>query len=63
MTEDEEEILSNGLNEMHDKGAVHASDLQRMMKFIDYKEKPFMQGFSGENFLKAMSIKLVFKFN
>ena len=30
MTEKEEELLGWGLNELHDGGSVHASDLQKV---------------------------------
>lgn len=56
MTPEEEEQLSMGLNALHDDGAVHASDLEKMFKYLEKKEAPSLAGLSGQNFIEAMSV-------
>jgi hypothetical protein len=59
MTEKEEHCLSKGINSLHDEGAVHASDIQKLMKYLAVSTRPDLQGLSGQNFLKAIAIILV----
>lgn len=60
MSEKEEHQLSRGLNSLHDEGAVHASDLEKIMKFFAVQKRDDLKGLSGVNFIKAASIVMVY---
>ena len=62
MTEDEEELLAAGLNSLHDEGAVHASDLEKLFKFLEKKSNKKLEGLTGTNFLSGMAVITVWFF-
>jgi hypothetical protein len=59
MPEEEEEQLAKGLNALHDEGSVHASDLQKIIKFIGVAKSASLKGLTGTAFISGASIILV----
>ena len=59
MTIQEEHQLARGVNALHDEGSVHATDLEKLIKFLEIAAREDLRLLSGQNFLKGVALIMV----